>query len=53
MTHRVLIFGLHGFKPRSKPVDRVIKAHSAAHEAEAWHALQELEGEDLVKLLFI
>jgi hypothetical protein len=27
MTHRVLIFNIYGFKPRSKPVERVIKAH--------------------------
>jgi hypothetical protein len=27
MTHRVLIFGLCGFKPRSKSVERMIKAH--------------------------
>jgi hypothetical protein len=27
MTHRVLIFGLCGFKPRSKTDERMIKAH--------------------------
>jgi hypothetical protein len=27
MTHRVLIFGLYGFKPKSKPIERMIKAH--------------------------
>jgi hypothetical protein len=27
MTHRVLIFGLCGFKPRYKPVERIIKAY--------------------------
>jgi hypothetical protein len=27
MTHRVLIFGLCGFKSRYKPVERTIKAH--------------------------
>jgi hypothetical protein len=27
MTHWVLIFGLYGFKLRSKPVERIMKAH--------------------------
>jgi hypothetical protein len=34
MTHRVLIFGLYGFKPRSKPVERMIKAHKGLYLAQ-------------------
>jgi hypothetical protein len=54
MIKRVLIFGLYSFWPRSKLVGGKIKAHrGAAHKAETWYALQELEGEDLVVFLLI
>jgi hypothetical protein len=34
MTQRVLIFGLYGFWPRSKPVGEKIKAHRGAQIAQ-------------------
>jgi hypothetical protein len=34
MTHQVLIFGLFRFKPRSKPVKRMIKAHKDLYLAQ-------------------
>jgi hypothetical protein len=36
MTHLVLIFGLYGFKPRSKPAKRMIKAHKDLYLAQPW-----------------
>jgi hypothetical protein len=40
ITHRVLIFGLCGFKPRYKLVERIIKAHE--HNQLAWPRSQDL-----------
>jgi hypothetical protein len=34
MTHQILIFVLYGFKPRSKPVKRMIKAHKDLYLAQ-------------------
>jgi hypothetical protein len=58
MTHRVLIFGLCGFKPRSKPVERIIKAHIYIRLAQPMKPklgvhFKESKREDLVELLSI
>jgi hypothetical protein len=58
MTHRILIFGLYGFKPRSKPVERMIKAHKDLYLARPRKPnlgmyCKDSKREDLVELLSI
>jgi hypothetical protein len=58
MTHRVLIFGLSGLKPRSKPIEGMIKAHKYLHLAQPRKPklgvhCKDSKREDLVELLSI
>jgi hypothetical protein len=58
MTHRVLIFGLSGHKPRRKPIEGMIKDHKDLYLAEPRKPklgvhCKDSKREDLVKLLSI
>jgi hypothetical protein len=58
ITHRVLIFGLYSFKPRSKPVARMIKAHGYIRLAQPMKPklgvhCNDLKRQDLVELFSI
>jgi hypothetical protein len=54
MTHRVLTFGLLGFKPRSDYTEGMARPMSTIDwqglGARTWHTLQGLEEQDLVEL---
>jgi hypothetical protein len=58
MTHWVLIFGLSGLKPRSKPIKGMIKAHKDLYLAQPRKTklgvhCKDSKREDLVELLSI
>jgi hypothetical protein len=58
MTHQVLIFSLSGLKPRSKPIEGMIKAHKDLYleqprKAKLGMHCKDSKREDLVKLLTI
>jgi hypothetical protein len=56
MTHRVLIFGLCGFKSTSKPIERMNKAHKYIQLAQSTKPklsvhCKDSKKEDIVELL--